>query len=99
MTILKTPNSNGDKPILTVLMSVYNGMPYLVNAVESILNQSYDNFDFIIINDGSNDKSLEILQNYAKNDRRIKLISHENKGLVAALNEGLAMINTPFYLN
>ena len=96
MTILKTPNSNGDTPILTVLMSVYNGMPYLVNAVESILNQSYDNFDFIIINDGSSDKSLEILQSYAKNDKRIKLISHENKGLVAALNEGLAMINTPF---
>ena len=96
MTELKTSNNNGEAPILSVLMSVYNGEPYLAAALESILNQSYDNFDFIIINDGSTDKSLEILQSYAKKDKRIKLISHENKGVVAALNEGLAIIHTPF---
>lgn len=96
MSELKTSNFSREAPILSVLMSVYNAELYVAAAVESILNQTYDNFDFIIINDGSTDKSLEILQSYAQKDSRIKLISHENKGLVDALNEGLAIIHTPF---
>ena len=78
MSELKTSNFNLKAPLLSVLMPVYNAEIYLVAAVESILNQSYDNFEFIIINDGSTDKSLEILQNYSKKDKRIKLISREN---------------------
>ncbi len=96
MSELKTSNFNLKAPLLSVLMPVYNAEIYLVAAVESILNQSYDNFEFIIINDGSTDKSLEILQNYSKKDKRIKLISRENKGLVHTLNEGLGLIHTPF---
>jgi GT2 family glycosyltransferase len=73
---------------VTVLMSVYNGEKYLREAVESILNQTFTDFEFLIINDGSTDKSIEILQSY--NDPRIKIISNEkNLGLTKSLNKGL----------
>lgn len=69
-------------------MSVYNGEPFLVEAIESILNQTFDNFEFIIINDSSSDSSLDILTSYT--DRRIKLINNDtNIGLTKSLNKGL----------
>jgi glycosyltransferase involved in cell wall biosynthesis len=83
-------------PILSVLLPVYNAEKYLASAIESILHQTYSNFNFIIINDGSTDNSLNILQSFAKNDKRIQLINRENKGLVYTLNEGLALIKTPY---
>jgi len=57
---------------LTVLMTVYNAMPYLPEAVESILNQTYRDFEFLIINDGSTDGSAEVIEKYAKKDPRIR---------------------------
>jgi len=96
MSELKISTLNNKAPLLSVLMPVYNAETYLSAAVKSILEQSYNNFDFIIINDGSTDNSLEILQNFSKKDKRIKLFSRENKGLVQTLNEGLAIIHTPF---
>lgn len=78
-------------PKISVVMSVYNGELYLGEAIESILNQTYKNFEFIIINDGSTDNSLEIIEQYKKTDPRIVLISRENKGLIASLNEGIAV--------
>lgn len=83
------------KPEISVLMPVYNAEKYLAKAVESILQQTFSNFEFVIFNDGSTDKSLKILQHYAAQDSRIRLISRENKGLVATLNEGISIINTP----
>lgn len=77
------------KPLVSVIMSVYNSEKYLSEAIESILNQTYRNFEFIIINDGSTDKSLEIIKNYAQQDSKIFLISRGNRGLVASLNEGM----------
>jgi glycosyltransferase involved in cell wall biosynthesis len=76
-------------PKISVVMSVYNGQDYLDEAIESILNQTYKDFEFIIINDGSIDNSLEIIKKYQNLDERIVLISRENKGLVASLNEGI----------
>jgi glycosyltransferase involved in cell wall biosynthesis len=76
--------------LLSVLMPVYNGEKYVAEAVESILNQTFTDFEFIIFNDGSTDRSLEILQRYAQQDNRIRLISRENRGLVKTLNEGLS---------
>ncbi|MFC2128718.1 glycosyltransferase [Bacteroidota bacterium] len=74
-------------PKISVLLGVYNGEEYLHEAIDSILKQSFKNFEFIIINDGSNDNSVEIIKSY--NDSRIVLISQQNKGLPAALNQGL----------
>ena len=70
-------------------MSVYNGEKYLKQAVESILQQTFNDFEFIIINDGSTDKSLEILKEFERKDGRIKIISRGNRGLVYSLNEGI----------
>lgn len=75
--------------LISVILPVYNGEKYLKEAIESILNQTYTNFEFIIIDDGSKDSSLEIIREYEKEDERIVVISRENKGLIATLNEGM----------
>ena len=76
-------------PYISVIMAVFNAEASLRWAIESILNQSFHNFEFIIINDGSNDNSRNIILSYA--DTRIKLIENsENMGLVYSLNAGVA---------
>ena len=75
--------------LISVILPVYNGEKYLKEAIESILNQTYTNFEFIIIDDGSKDSSLEIIKEYEKEDERIVVVSRENKGLIATLNEGI----------
>ncbi|MGB1216791.1 MAG: glycosyltransferase family 2 protein, partial [Saprospiraceae bacterium] len=75
-------------PIVSVIMPVYNGGTYLHTAIQSILHQKFSDFEFIIINDGSSDNSLEIIESFE--DKRIKCISFEqNQGIVAALNKGV----------
>ncbi len=76
-------HSMNQDPLVTVQMPVFNGARHLRNAVNSILGQSYTNFEFLIIDDGSNDESLEILKSFEALDKRIKLISRGNKGLGA----------------
>jgi len=74
--------------LVSIIMPVYNGEKYLHLAIESVLAQTYNNFELIIINDGSTDNSEEIIKSY--NDIRIKQISYEkNIGYVYRLNEGL----------
>ncbi|MFT3918502.1 glycosyltransferase family 2 protein [Cloacibacterium sp.] len=81
--------------LLSVIMSVYNGEKHLVQAIESILNQTYQNFEFIIIDDCSTDNSLDILEEYAKKDSRIKIIKKEKnlgiKGFIENLNLGISI--------
>ncbi|WP_278321641.1 glycosyltransferase [Clostridium botulinum] len=76
--------------LISVIMPVYNGEKYLKESIESIMNQTYKNFEFIIINDGSTDNSLNIINEYAERDSRIKVISRENKGISYSLNEGIS---------
>lgn len=81
---------NINQTIISVVMSVYNGELFLKDAIESILNQSYQNFEFIIINDGSSDSSLSIIKSY--NDSRIKLVENErNMGLIYSLNKAFSI--------
>lgn len=83
------------RQILTVLMTVRNGEPYLYDTVASILNQTYRNFRFLILDNASTDNSRQIIRSF--NDPRIELVElPEDIGQVAALNKGLEMINTPF---
>jgi glycosyltransferase involved in cell wall biosynthesis len=78
-------------PSICVLMPVHNEERFCAEAIESILNQTYGAFEFIIVNDGSTDGSLEILRHYAQRDARICLIDlPENCGLSNCLNLGLA---------
>ena len=79
-------------PRLSVLMSVYNGERYLREAVESILDQTFTDFEFIVVDDGSTDSTWSILSDYAARDARIVLIRNPvNIGLTRSLNKGLAL--------
>jgi glycosyltransferase involved in cell wall biosynthesis len=79
------------KPLISVIMSVFNGEEFLKLAVKSIQAQTVRDFEFIIVNDGSTDKSQPILDGFAAEDPRIRLISRENRGLIASLNEAAAL--------
>lgn len=81
---------------VSVVMPVYNAGPYLAEAIESILDQTYRDFVLYLINDGSTDTSLDVLNAYAKKDSRVQVISRENRGLIATLNEGLALADTEY---
>lgn len=83
------------KPIITVLMPVYNGKKYLNLAIESILKQTYTDFEFLIINDGSKDESEKIILSY--DDKRIVYIKNEyNLGLIKTLNKGINLARGKF---
>lgn len=89
-------NEELDLPGISVLLPVYNGGFTLINAIESILDQTYKNFELIIIDDGSTDNSIEILHHYQSLDTRIILVTRENKGLVTTLNESLSLARAPW---
>lgn len=74
---------------VTVLMSVFNGSKFLKAAIDSILNQTYRSFEFLIIDDGSTDDSADIIQGY--DDHRIRFIRQSNMGLTASLNKGISL--------
>jgi len=83
-------------PTISVVLPVYNAERYVGEAVESILAQTFGDFELLIIDDGSKDRSLEILQRLAESDRRIRLRSRPNAGLVPTLNEMLAQARGEF---
>lgn len=76
-------------PTLSIIIPVYNAASYLRGCVSSILSQTFVDFEVILINDGSTDDSLAILQEFAKSDARIRVISQQNQGVSAARNTGL----------
>lgn len=73
------------KPLISVIMSVYNSEKWLHKSIQSIINQEYKNFEFIIVNDGSTDSSESIINDFSKIDKRIKCINHPNQGLTKSL--------------
>lgn len=75
--------------LISVIMPCYNGGRYLKRAVSSVLEQRYKDAELIVVNDGSSDNSLEILEEI--NDPRLKVISQKNRGVCAARNQGLAL--------
>jgi len=77
-------------PKVSVLMSVYNGEDHVLEAVDSVLRQTFTDFEFIIVDDGSTDKSAEIIKSFT--DKRIRLVHNENNiGLTRSLNKGLEL--------
>ncbi len=77
--------------LISVVMSVFNGERYLGEAMESILNQSFRDFELIVIDDGSTDDSAKILRTFAAQDSRVQVHSQANCGLVEALNRGFGL--------
>ncbi len=83
-------------PTLSVCMPVYNADDFVREATESILQQTFTDFEFIIIDDGSTDKSREILEELARRDTRIRLVSRPNTGYTIALNEALQLARAQY---
>lgn len=78
-----------DKPLVTVVVPIYNVEKYLAKCIDSIIKQTYSNIEIILVNDGTKDNSFEIAKQKAMQDNRIKLISQENQGLSEARNTGI----------
>lgn len=76
---------------LSIVLPVFNGGDYLKAAIESILNQTFTNFELIILNDGSTDESIKVIKHFAEKDSRIVVVDRENRGLVATLNQGVQL--------
>ena len=81
---------------VSVVMSVYNGASNLAATMDSILSQEGVEFEFIVVNDGSTDKTGEILDDYARRDDRVRVIHQENTGLTRALIRGCAAATGEF---
>ena len=77
------------QPTVSVIMAVYNGQAYLAEAMDSVLAQTFRDFEFVIIDDGSTDESAAMLRDYAAKDSRIRLIQRENRGQTPSLNQGI----------
>ncbi len=82
-------------PAISVAMSVYNGETFLADAIESVLAQSFGDFEFLLLDDGSRDGSADIIRSYAAKDARIRPIMRENRGLIASLNQLIAESRAP----
>ncbi|MDM7325902.1 MAG: glycosyltransferase family 2 protein [Thermosynechococcus sp. Uc] len=76
-------------PVISVILPVFNSGQYIERSIKSILDQSFNDFELIIIDDGSSDDSFEILSKYAKLDERIHLIRRDNQGLIYTLNQAI----------
>ena len=85
----------GRSPAVSVVLGVYNGQRFLAEAVESILNQTFSDFEFIAVDDGSTDRTPKILREYARKDPRLKPIRIPHGGIVDAANAGLNAARAP----
>lgn len=77
-------------PSVSVVMPIYNAMPYLTQALDSLLSQTLHNIEIVCVNDGSKDNSLEVMRDYAQRDDRIKIIDKPNGGYGHSMNVGIA---------
>ncbi len=83
-------------PLVSVLLPVFNGERYLRTALDSVLAQTFHNFELLVLDDGSTDRTLEIVRSYARLDPRLRVLTRENRGLVATLNEMLSLARGEF---
>ncbi|MBI2495385.1 MAG: glycosyltransferase family 2 protein [Candidatus Omnitrophica bacterium] len=87
--------NTASNPRVTVLLPVYNGMPYLAEAIESVLAQTFTDLELLIVDDASTDESIACIQRFR--DQRIRLVRNErNMGQVGSLNRGLALARAPY---
>jgi len=82
-----SPSTNTSIPRVSVLMAVFNTKAYLREALESIRNQTFTDFELVVVDDGSTDGSDDVLRAFALDEPRMRLITRGNKGLIATRNE------------
>src|SRR5205085_5008645 len=88
------------KPEVSILMSAFNVEKYIAFAIESVINQTYKNWELIIIDDASNDKTPEIVNKYKKKDKRIRYHSVDcNQGSFKCLNQGILLSSGKYIAN
>lgn len=85
-------------PSVSIILPVYNGEKYIENTIKSILSQSFDDFEIIVIDDGSVDRSKQIIEHIASRDVRIRLISQSNKGICEARNAGIKKTDSQYIM-
>ena len=92
---------NDQTPILTIFIPAYNAEPYLPETLDSVLSQSFRDFELIIVDDGSSDGTAAIAQNYADRDERVRFVRSPHRGEVAARNKALTVANpsSRYFLN
>ena len=86
------------KVMFSIIIPCYNSESYVDRCICSCLNSRFDEIELILINDGSTDNTLKILENYAKNDARIRIYSKENGGYVSAVNYGLDYVQGEYFM-
>ena len=84
--------------LLSVIVPIYNEEKFLPECLNSIVNQTYKNLEIIVVNDGSKDKTLDIIESIAKDDPRIIVINQENQGVSAARNNALKGVDGDFVM-
>ena len=93
---MKIENNKKNIPLISIIVPVYNGEKYIDKCVMSVLNQEYKNIELILVNDGSQDRSKEILDNWANKNEKIKVINQNNSGVSVARNNGIEMAKGKF---
>ncbi len=88
---LSSSTGSPAQPRVSVLMPVYNAERYVGQTIDSILSQTFTDFEFIAIDDGSTDDSLAVVQRYAARDARLRVVTRPNQGIVATLNESIEL--------
>lgn len=83
-------------PLISIIIPVYNAAPFLKKCIGSIINQTFQNWELICINDGSTDESGSLLDSYSKQDKRIRVIHKHNEGVSSARNHGLDYSSAPY---
>ena len=83
-------------PAISVIMPVHNGAAWLGDAVASVRAQDFRDFEFLIVDDGSDDGTAAMLSSFAADDRRIRLLRQAPQGIVTALNNGIAAARAPY---
>ena len=78
-------------PFFSVVIPVYNAEKYINRSVESILQQSFENFEVVLVDDGSADKSMELCEKLVQKDTRVSFFHQKNQGVSAARNKGISM--------
>lgn len=94
--LLKGSPLSLDLPLISVIVPVYNAENFLPHCLDSIIGQSYENLEIIVVDDGSTDRSPSICDDYAHRDTRIRLVHQNNGGIAKAQNAGLALANGAF---
>ncbi len=82
--------------IISIVLPMYNAEASIANAIESVQNQTYADWELIIVDDGSKDDSVAIAAGYAQQDSRIRILKQENAGPSAARNKGIAEVKSAY---